>query len=46
MTPEVKKTLKEIKNNKAPDTGNLTRDVVVLGGEESIKQTTNILIIF
>ena len=37
MTSEVKKTMKEMKNNKASDTDNLKSDVV-LGGEESVKQ--------
>ena len=42
MTPEVKKTLKEMKNNKAPAIDNLTDDIVILGGEESVKQLTTI----
>ena len=40
MTSEVKKTLKETKNNKAPGTDNLTSDNMILGGEESVKQIT------
>ena len=39
MTSEVKKTMKEMKNIKAPGIDNLTSDVV-LGGEESVKQLT------
>ena len=42
MTSDVEKTMKEIKNNKAPDLDNLTSDVMILGGEESVKQITNI----
>ena len=38
MTSGVKKTLKEMKNNKAPGIDNLTRDVMTLGGEKSVKQ--------
>ena len=38
MTSEVKKTLKEIKNNKAPGIDNLTSEIMQLGGEESVKQ--------
>ena len=38
MTSEVKKTLKEMKNNKAPGMDKLTSDVTILGGEESVKQ--------
>ena len=38
MTSEVKKTLKEMKSNKAPGIDNLTGDVMMLGGEESVKQ--------
>ena len=40
MTSEVKKTLKEMKNNKAPGIDNLTSDIMILGGEESVKQLT------
>ena len=36
MTSEVKKTPKEIKNNKAPGIDNLTTNKI-LGGEESVK---------
>ena len=39
MTSEVKKTLKRMKN-KAPGIDNLTSDVMILGGEESVKQIT------
>ena len=42
MTSEVKKTLKEMENNKAPGIDNLTSDIMKLGGEESVKQLTNI----
>ena len=42
MTSEVKKTLKEMKNKKAPSTDNLTSDIMILGGEESVKQLINI----
>ena len=40
MTSEVKKTLKEMKNNKAPGIHNLSSDIKTLGGEESVKQLT------
>ena len=40
MTSEVKKTLKEMKNNKATSVDNLTSGIVILGGEESVKQLT------
>ena len=40
MTSEVKKTLKEMKNNKAACIDNLTSDMI-LGGEESMKQITH-----
>ena len=40
MTSEVKKTLKGMKNNKAPGIDNLTSDVMILEGEESVKQIT------
>ena len=40
MTSEVKKTLKETKNNKVPGIHNLTSDVMILRGEESVKQIT------
>ena len=43
MTSEVKKTLREIKNNKTPSIDNLTSDITILGGEESVKQLTKIL---
>ena len=36
MTSEVKKSLKEMKN-KAPSIDNLTSDVMIRGGEESVK---------
>ena len=39
MTSEVKKTLKEMKNNKAQGIDDLTSDVMILGGEESVIQT-------
>ena len=42
MTSEVKKTLKEMKKNKAPGIDNLTSDILILGGEESVKQLTKI----
>ena len=38
MTPEVKKPLKEMKNNKAPDIDKLTADIMILGGKEPVKQ--------
>ena len=37
---EVKKILKEMKNNEASGTDNLTSDVMILGEEESVKQIT------
>ena len=40
MTSEVKKTLKDMKNNKAPGIDNLTSDIMILGREESVKQIT------
>ena len=40
---EVKKTLTEMKN-KAPGIDNLTSDIMILGGEESVKQLTQIFI--
>ena len=40
MTSEVKKTLKEMKNNKAPGIDNLTSDIMILRGEQSVKQLT------
>ena len=43
MTSEVKKTLREMKNNKAPGIDNLTSDIMILGGEESVTQLTNFL---
>ena len=42
LTSEVKKTLKEIKNSKASGIDNLTVDVMILGGDASVKQITNI----
>ena len=41
MTSEVKKTPKEMKNNKAPYIDNLRNDVIILRGEESVRQTGN-----
>ena len=38
MKSEVKKTLKEMKNSKGPVIDNLTSDVIMLGGEKSVKQ--------
>ena len=43
MTSEVKKTMKEMKNNKTPGTDNLASDVMILAGEVSLKQITKIL---
>ena len=40
MTSEVKKTLREMKNNMAPGVDNLTSDTMILGGEESVTQIT------
>ena len=40
MTSEVKKTLKEMKNIKAPGIDNLTSDIMIFGGEDSVKQLT------
>ena len=40
VTSEVRKTPKEIKNNKAHGIENLTSDVMIIGGEESVKQIT------
>ena len=40
MTSQVKKTLKEMKSSKAPGIDNLTSDVMITGGEESVKQIT------
>ena len=37
MTLEVKKTLKEMKNDKATGIHDLTSDVMILGGEESVQ---------
>ena len=34
MTSEVEKTLKEMKNNKAPGVDILASDVMILGGHE------------
>ena len=44
MTSEVNKTLKEMKNSKAPGIDNLTSDIMILRGEESVKQLTHFLI--
>ena len=41
MTSEVKKTLQEMKN-KAPGIDEQTSDVMILGGEESVKQITKL----
>ena len=38
MTSEVKKTPREMKTNKALGIDNLTSDIMILGGEESVKQ--------
>ena len=38
MTSEVKKPLKEMKNNAAPGIDKLTSDVMIHGAEESVKQ--------
>ena len=43
MTSEVKKTLKEMKNNKAPGIDNLTSDTMVHGGDESMKQPKKLI---
>ena len=40
MRLEAKKTPKEMKNNKALGIGNLTSDVMILEGEESVRQRT------
>ena len=40
MTSEVNKTLKEMKNNKAPGIDNLTIDIAILRLEESVRQIT------
>ena len=40
MPSEVKKTLREMKNNKAPGIDNFTSDIMILGGKESVKQIT------
>ena len=45
MTSEVKKTLKEMKNNKAPGIDNLISDIIILGREESVKQLTKTIVI-
>ena len=42
FTSEIMKTLKEMKNIKAPGIDNLTSDIMILGGEESVKQLTTI----
>ena len=42
MTSEVKKTPKEMKNNKAQGIANMTSDIMILGGEESVKQLPKI----
>ena len=42
MTSEVKKNFKEMKNNKALGIDNLTIDIMVLVGEESVKRITTI----
>ena len=43
MASEVKKTLKEMKNNKAPGIDKLISDVMMLGGEESVKQIKKLI---
>ena len=40
MTSEVKKNLKEMKNDKAPGIDNLTSNIMIPGGDESVKQVT------
>ena len=40
MTSDVKKTLREMKNNKAPGIDNLTNNVLILGEAESVKEIT------
>ena len=42
MTSEVEKTPKEMKNNTAPGIDNLASDIMILGGEESVKKLTQI----
>ena len=42
VTSDVRKILKEMKNNKAPSIENLTNDVMILGGEGSEEQITKI----
>ena len=42
-TSEVKKTLEEMKINKAPGIDNLTCDVMIAGGEESVIQIKQFL---
>ena len=46
MTQEVKKTLTDKNPNKAPGIDNLTSDVMILAGAESVKQIKTILIRF
>ena len=46
MTSEVKKTPKEMKNNKTPGIHNMASGVVIFRGEESVKQITKIVIRF
>ena len=46
MTSEVKKTLKEMKNNKASGIDILTSDAMIVGGDESVEQITTLLIGF
>ena len=43
ITSEVMKSTKEMKNNKAPGIDNLTSYITILGGEESVKQITNMV---
>ena len=42
LTSKVKKTPKEMKNNKTPGIDNLTSNIMILGGEEAAKQLTKI----
>ena len=45
MTSEVKKTPKETKSKKAPGIDILTNNVMILGGEESVKQIVFFMIL-
>ena len=42
IVEEIKKSLKEMKNNKAPGNDQLTSDIISLGGDEALKQITKI----